>query len=83
MNHIVEEIHADPELRKRLIKQFEIEGRPLTRQALHAWKILKHAVPANRVPTVARLMRKKRHEIRPDIWKPPGSSSSRFSVAAD
>jgi hypothetical protein len=75
MNRIVKEINADPELRERLMKQFRKEGRPLSRQAIHAWKALQRGVPVHRVATVARLMGRKRYEIRPDIWPPPASAA--------
>jgi hypothetical protein len=75
MNRIVKEIHADRDLRNRLFEQFKRDGQPISRQALHAWKLLKFGVPVRRVPTVARVMRKKPYEIRPDIWKPPASAS--------
>jgi hypothetical protein len=70
---IVMEILADAELRRRIMEQFKKMGRPLTRQAIHAWKRHKHGVPADRVRVVARLMGRRLHEFRPDIWKAPGA----------
>lgn len=69
MNKIVRMITKDRQLRRQIIAACEQDGDPLTRQALNAWKQLRHGVPARRVQTVARVTGLKPHVIRPDIFR--------------
>jgi hypothetical protein len=71
MHPIVAEIRANPNLINRLVEAFRHEGRPLSPQAIYAWGNLAKGVPPSRVATVARVMGRKRHDIRPDIFPPP------------
>lgn len=44
----------------------------LTRFAIHQWKL--SGVPAERVPAVSRITGVPLHELRPDLFDPPGSA---------
>ena len=50
---------------------------PLTKQAISDWKKSKSGVPPSRVLIVAKLLKLQPHDIRPDIFPPPGRSRKR------
>ena len=70
-NPIVREINDDPKLRNAIVEACEKAGRPLSPQAIHAWKNLRNGVPPDRVAIVARVLKRKPYEIRPDVFPPP------------
>lgn len=68
MNKIVKMIHRDRELRDAIIEACKKDGAPLKPQALNQWKKLRYGVPPARVQTVARVMKLRPYQIRPDIF---------------
>lgn len=68
---IVEQINERPQLRDAIVAACREEGRPLTTNAIHAWKNLKKGVPADRVMVVSRVLGIPPHKIRPDVFAAP------------
>jgi hypothetical protein len=68
---IVEKINGEPALRDAIVAECAEEGRPLTPNAVHAWRNLKKGVPPDRVMAVSKVLQIPPHKIRPDIFPPP------------
>jgi hypothetical protein len=68
---IVREINERPQLRDAIVAECAESGRPLTPNAIHAWKHLKKGVPPDRVLAVSKVLKIPPHKIRPDIFPPP------------
>jgi len=77
MNPIVRQIVDNADLRRKLMQLCAAAGSPLTKQAISDWKKSKSGVPPSRVLIVAKLLKLQPHDIRPDIFPPPGRSRKR------
>jgi hypothetical protein len=69
------------DLRRRIKEACALAGDPLTTQAIFAWKELKSGVPPRRVEVVAKVLRMRKSQIRPDIF-PPARFRSSASLSA-
>ena len=72
-NPIVAMIIADGpqgrDLRRRIRNACARAGDPLTPQAIFAWKESKSGVPPRRVDVVAKILRMRKSQVRPDIFR--------------
>jgi hypothetical protein len=68
VNHVVEMVTANVEIRKRVLTLAAKHGEPLTTQAIDQWKYLPNGVPPRRVRIVAAATGLQPHQIRPDIF---------------
>lgn len=68
VNHVVEMVTANVEIRQRVLALAAKLGEPLTTQAIDQWKYLPNGVPPRRVQIVARATGLAPHVIRPDIF---------------
>ena len=65
---LLERGRAGRVIRRRLMEAAQEEGRPLTRQALCAWRKLKRGVPPQRVAVVAWVLGLQTSQVRPDLF---------------
>ena len=68
VQRILERGRAGRVIRRRLMEAAQEEGRPLTRQALCAWRELKRGVPPKRVAVVAWVLGLQTSQVRPDLF---------------